>query len=180
MYLEKKTYVKQWAHQKRKDKHKVTVLKGGKALKGIDPKKIKFVVEEVAYWRKANQIHAWFCKTLPYDDNCSDVYVTYEQLQELVDTCKKVLASTELVEGKICVSQTLGKENGWVKNMEKGKVLKDPTVAEELLPSQSGFFFGGTDYDEWYWQDLVNTVVMLEPLLKQKDNYGDLYYSASW
>ncbi len=25
-----------------------------------------------------------------------------------------------------------------------------------LLPPQEGFFFGGTDRDEWYWQDLKN------------------------
>ena len=151
-------------------------------LKGIDESKIKYVEEEIAYWRKANQIHKWFCDHLEGEvDNCQDVYVTYEQIQELVDTCKKVLDSTELVDGEVCGSKSLSKDGKkWIKNMIPGKVLKDSRVAEELLPSQSGFFFGGTDYDEWYWDDLKHTVEMLEPLLKQKDSYADLYYSASW
>lgn len=61
------------------------------------------------------------------------------------------------------------------------KVLEKPKLASELLPPQSGFFFGGTDIDEWYMQDLKNTIAMLEkalsdPALKK----GNFYYQASW
>ena len=34
------------------------------------------------------------------------------------------------------------------------EVQKDHSKAEELLPTQSGFFFGGTDYDEWYFKKI--------------------------
>ena len=34
------------------------------------------------------------------------------------------------------------------------KVLDDNSLAEELLPTRSGFFFGSTDYDEWYFEDI--------------------------
>jgi hypothetical protein len=33
-------------------------------------------------------------------------------------------------------------------------VLENHDKAEELLPTQSGFFFGSTDYDEWYFRDV--------------------------
>lgn len=33
-------------------------------------------------------------------------------------------------------------------------VLGDHDKAEEFLPTQSGFFFGSTDYDEWYFKNV--------------------------
>lgn len=38
------------------------------------------------------------------------------------------------------------------------KVLDDHSLAEVLLPTQAGFFFGSTEFDEWYWIDLARTV----------------------
>lgn len=59
------------------------------------------------------------------------------------------------------------------------KIKKKHSLAEELLPSQSGFFFGGTEYDEWYYKDIEETADMLEKLLAEKDS-GEYYYRASW
>ena len=41
------------------------------------------------------------------------------------------------------------------------RVLEDHSLASELLPTQSGFFFGSTDYDEWYYQDVENVLKQL-------------------
>lgn len=50
----------------------------------------------VAYWRKCNQIHAWFVKHVQNGvDNCEEYYVSREQLQLLLDTCKLVLMQKE-------------------------------------------------------------------------------------
>jgi hypothetical protein len=51
-------------------------------------------------------------------------------------------------------------------------------LAEELLPSASGFFFGGTEYDEWYFNDIATTIAILEEALE--DENGEYYYSSSW
>mgnify|MGYP003638281226 CR=1 FL=1 len=63
-------------------------------------------------------------------------------------------------------------------------VLADHSQAEKLLPSGSGFFFGSTDYDEWYYQDLENTVKILKGVLDEKPPEGgyssDYYYRSSW
>ena len=58
------------------------------------------------------------------------------------------------------------------------KVLKNPNKASTLLPSRKGFFFGSSDYDEWYIKDLESTKEILEACLKEKD--GDFYYQSSW
>lgn len=61
-------------------------------------------------------------------------------------------------------------------------VLEDHNKAEELLPTQDGFFFGSTEYDEYYYEDLKNTVKMLEPELQEEHPIeGDGFvYQASW
>lgn len=61
------------------------------------------------------------------------------------------------------------------------KVLRHPELAPELLPTQSGFFFGGTDYDEYYFDDLKSTVNILKPILKEEEDWNVTYtYQSSW
>ena len=146
MYLSKKTYVKQWDHQSPEEKYEVVVTKGGQPVEGIKPNRIKYIEEEVGYWRKANQIHRWFVENVQRGvDNCGDYYVSSGDLKKLLGLCNKVEA--------------------------------DHSLAESLLPSASGFFFGGTDYDEWYFEDIKNTIKILEDALEDGDEF---YYSSSW
>ena len=60
-------------------------------------------------------------------------------------------------------------------------VLKDHSKTEELLPTESGFFFGTTDYDGWYYQDLEYTRDLLQKILDSdlSKDY-DFIYQASW
>jgi hypothetical protein len=64
------------------------------------------------------------------------------------------------------------------------KVVENPQLAEELLPAQSGFFFGSTEYDEWYFNDLKNTIDIIESLLSERNENGyidgSIYYHSSW
>jgi hypothetical protein len=101
-----------------------------------------------AYWRKSNQIHAWFVDNVQGgEDNCGEYYVSHEKLKELLNTC------------------TLAVTN------------KNPN----LLPPQAGFFFGGTDIDEWYWQDLMNTIEQIQRVLKLSEmSKLSFYYTSSW
>ena len=58
------------------------------------------------------------------------------------------------------------------------KVLHDNTLAEELLPVSDGFFFGSTQYDEFYFHDLQNTIDIIDKCLKLEYDYYE--YSSSW
>jgi hypothetical protein len=58
-------------------------------------------------------------------------------------------------------------------------VLSDRTLAQELLPTQSGFFFGGTEYDEYYFETIGETYSQLTELLRDK-TWDYLEYQASW
>ena len=152
MYLSKKTYVKQWEH-KGDDNYQVEVTQKGEPVSHIKSERISYIEEEIGYWRKSNQIHNWFVQNVQNGiDNCGTYFVGKEQLEELLELCKQILANNQL--------------------------------AEELLPSASGFFFGSTEYDEWYFNDLTHTVQIIESLLSEQNDRGyingDIYYQSSW
>ena len=177
MYFTKHTYVKNWEHTPADKKHTITVKQGGKVRKDIDTKKITNIVEEVAYWRKFNALHNWFVNNCADGvDDCKQIYVDKSQIQELVDTLKKVKASLDK-SGKRVVQVETGWANG-EKMYSDVEVYVDTEVADELFPTASGFFFGGTEYDKYYYDELVDTLNIFEELLK--DEIADYYYQASW
>ena len=147
-YLYKKSYVRSGDLYKPEHRMDVEVKTGGKVDERIKPERVKFIVEEVAYWRKANQIHNWFVQNVQNGiDECQSSYVSREMLEQLLAVCKKVEEDNEL--------------------------------ASILLPSASGFFFGGTEYDEWYFKDISNTIVYLTEILED-ELADDFEYNASW
>lgn len=60
-------------------------------------------------------------------------------------------------------------------------ILKNREQAAELLPAASGFFFGSTEYDEWYFKDLEDTINIVDAIFANPDK-DDLEYSyrSSW
>lgn len=62
------------------------------------------------------------------------------------------------------------------------EVLDDTSKAGALLPPQAGFFFGSTDIDEWYLEDLKLTIDQIDHCLKIADDLGDVQFSyrSSW
>jgi hypothetical protein len=61
------------------------------------------------------------------------------------------------------------------------KVLDNLSLANELLPTTKGFFFGDYRYDEYYEQDLERTVEVLDKILscpQAKDWW--IEYRSSW
>lgn len=63
------------------------------------------------------------------------------------------------------------------------QVLENPSLAQELLPTQSGFFFGGTEYDDYYMSQLRHTIEVIEGVLgelEMEGAYFELYYNSSW
>ena len=60
-------------------------------------------------------------------------------------------------------------------------VLDNHKNASSILPTQSGFFFGGTEYDEYYYKDLEHTVKEIDNILIiPEEHQGDFYYYSSW
>lgn len=140
------------------------------------------IMEQVGYWRKANQIHLWFVNHVQNgEDDCNyHNECTKEILEELLNTCRKVLESCVMTYGKVKNGERF--INGkWEPIYEDGKIVIDTSIAEKLLPSCDGFFFGGTDYDEWYLKDIAYTIKILEDVLTTTDfETQAIYYVSSW
>ena len=138
--------------------------------------------EEIGYWRKANHIHNWFVENVQEGvDDCEyHDEVTKETLEELRDICKKVLDSCEMVDAKINVGTSF-KNGGATPILEDGQIVKDSSIAEELLPCCSGFFFGGTEYDNYYVDSLHYTIEIIDKALATTDFEKQMiYYVSSW
>lgn len=127
---------------------------------GISPSAKSFIESyEIGYWRKANHIHNWFV------DNCADG----------VDECQKIYVSREQLEKlrRLCIEVLANRDN--------------PKKASELLPCAEGFFFGSSDYDEYYYDNVEDTVRILDAAIeiidsKPEEDWSEwhIIYQASW
>lgn len=60
------------------------------------------------------------------------------------------------------------------------KVLADHKLAEELLPTQGGFFFGNTNYDEYFFRCVENVLEKMKGLLPIFKEGYNMYAYFSW
>lgn len=121
--------------------------------------------QKVACWRKANHIHKWFVDNVQNGtDDCGYYEVTKEQLEQLLEICIEVRDNSKMIH-----------------DSEGETYIRDTSTAERLLPTQSGYFFGGTGYDEYYLEDIRYTIKQLRKILKATDFEKEIVmYRASW
>ena len=137
---------------------------------------------EVAYWRKANAIHKFFVDTVQDGiDDCEFHHeVTKEVINSLATRCDLIIDKVKLVPGTVTNGYRLvdGKMEPC---LEPGYLVDDESICKELLPSEEGFFFGSTDYNQWYYQDIKDTYCICRNLLKTINFETEaLYYCSSW
>ena len=60
------------------------------------------------------------------------------------------------------------------------EVLANHDKASFLLPTQEGFFFGSTDYDDWYFDDVQNVKEKFEEVLADFDMDEDILIMHCW
>lgn len=160
MYLEvrKSVSLADYVHEngdflKKENPEGKKLLKAVGLSKLVSPESYSVVVTTTAiYWRKVNSIHKWFVdKCADGVDECQPIYVDRSKLLALRDQVDMVIRS------------------------------KNEAVAQEWLPTESGFFFGSTAYNEWYWSDLKFTLKELNRVLKEtEDEPISFIYQASW
>lgn len=97
---------------------------------------------EVGYLRKVNYVYGYFQDRV--DDN-RECEIEKDDLQDLIERCKKVLAA------------------------------HDREISKELLPTCDGFCFGSTAYDEYYYRDVKKGLDLFTKLLNDYDVSKVLY-----
>lgn len=182
MYLNRRTYVKNWDHNGPENQHQITVLKGGVPRKDIKPERISYIIEQVAYWRKFNALHGWFVRECGGGvDECQEIHVSDDDMKKLLKTLKEVKSVIDRSE-KITVT-----EKDWNGNDYNVNVYNCQEKINELLPPTQGFFFGGYQIDDYYKDDVESTIQVIEDLMIENEESernglwgGDFYYQASW
>ncbi|MCL2797634.1 MAG: hypothetical protein FWD58_06235 [Firmicutes bacterium] len=129
---------------------------------------------QMAYWRKANAIHGYFmrnCTEDGYLDSCQEVRVEKENIEDLLEACKKV---KELLHNEPLIES----DDGYlVYDKEHEAVVK----AFETLPPEDGFYFGPIEIGEYYLEDVVETIEICTNLLSNFDFENQtLYYHGWW
>lgn len=154
MYLEAHRYVGGWDHTPDEDKDIFRAVASAIGLTDFisDGSPSITVKGNIGYWRKANQIHKWFVDNVQDEDDCKDHYVGREYLSKLRALCQRILEAPPGTQQKL---------------------------AADLLPPQSGFFFGETDLNEWYFKDLQDTVKIVDKCLGMPESF-EFYYRSSW
>ncbi|MDW5525056.1 hypothetical protein R6Z02_14970 [Carnobacterium maltaromaticum] len=88
--------------------------------------------EMIGIWRKANQIRAFFASYVPEKEG-------------------------ENIDNLVLNLDMLNELESIIKD-----VLSDKSLAPDMLPTQSGFFFGSLEYDEGYFNDLTITLSFID------------------
>lgn len=108
------------------------------------------------YWRKSNAIHNWFVNECQGGiDECQETPVEAEQLAYLHATCVKAIDAYD---------------HG------------DKAEAAGILTPTPGCFFGSTDIDDWWAEDVRRTILELERVINLAIRTGGVqfYYHSSW
>jgi hypothetical protein len=82
------------------------------------------------------------------------------------------------LEGEQCIV-TLDDCKKIIKYAETILETKDIDIAKKLLPTQSGFFFGSTEYDDYYFEDVRDVLEQFSEYIDDwtDDTIGWVYFS---
>ena len=134
--------------------------------------------KEVCYWRKANAIHKWFStKFIKKQDPWGYYEVEEKDIQGLLLLCKLLKTLKENPNENFQWVKTDFFE--FVNNLDDGTMECADLIAMALLPPDNlGCFFGSGMVDDWYWENIDDTIEQLTKALE--GNYNKFFYMASW
>jgi hypothetical protein len=87
-----------------------------------------------------------------------------DNVQDGIDNCQEYYVRREQLESlrNLCIE------------------VLDGAPPEDRLPTKSGFFFGSTEYDQGYRDDLHQTVIGIDRALTDFNDEWEFRYSSSW
>lgn len=108
-------------------------------------------LENVGYFRKVNCIHLWVEENLNNGESTNCEFI-------------------EIPKAKL---------DEFIDSLRE--VRDDNSLASELLPSCSRFFFGSTSYDEWYFADIDKALETFTEIKNTTDfNTQKILYYSWW
>lgn len=108
-------------------------------------------LEDVGYFRKVNFLHLWVEENLNNGESTNCEFI-------------------EIPKAKL---------DEFIDSLRK--VRNDNSLASELLPSCSRFFFGSTSYNEWYFADIDEALETFTKIKNTTDfNTQKILYYSWW
>ena len=144
----------------------------------------------LGYFRKHNNIHKWFVNNIQNGvDDCGRYEVSLSKIKELKELCEKIMSfvTKETPAPKFIEDLNGIKHEVW--QVDNYTITEEGLeFVKENLPSQSGCFFGSTEYDNDYFWTVENAInVLTQVIMICELNYFRFYtdretgvYTGEW
>lgn len=140
-------------------------------------------ITQLGYFRKVNCLLQFF----GYEDNLSYLEIEKCQIEDLAKTAKELLD----VYNTFHLQLWLYKKDleSYKSDKEKTKLIQEmidnlwkpfETAAQEKLPTTTGFFFGSTEYRDYYISDLMDILEIFTNILNETDFDTEQVYMHCW
>ena len=117
-----------------------------------------FNPDDIGYFRKVNFLMEFF----HYEGNCEYQEISKGELEALQEACLEV---SKMKPEKVVYIKA---EHQWESDrVEKVLSEADQERCAEILPTQAGFFFGNTAYNQWYLDDVKDVLAWVTGVLKE-------------
>lgn len=152
----------------------------------IDFLKVRQRRKELSYFRKVNFLVKFFNdKALEWWGgtilNGLDIPIDKEWCEELLDKCNQVMNKYNELKASYTID-TNGDNTKLFESKEANDLFAE--FASETLPTMAGFFYGSTDYDEWYLADVNDVIKHLKnniiPEFDKLDDDDCIVFNANW
>lgn len=122
--------------------------------------------DHLCYWRKFNALHHYIAKNYGdlENDNCVDIHLEISDIEDILEILKKVQDTMKTT------TKTRLDSRG---NEYKEEVITNPKAVEKIFPTADGFFWGSTDYDDYYIDEVNRTVDVLEQVVREHKKLVD-------
>ena len=141
MYLSAKRYL--WSFNEH-DKALADKIDAEVGLNSLG--RTKEISREAFYWRKAWAIHHWFVVNAQYgEDDCKEYWVERYQLQELLDTLKRVDQNPSLAEDILPLQADDDEGKEWeLEQIRRTIPALDKLINDENLKEHWDFYYSSS------------------------------------
>jgi len=164
MYFSRRTYVGQFKDTRdsdgnwsKRDVNNMELKFDDADLSHINLKNVRYIEELFGEFRKFNALHSYVVDNFGGGvDECQVIYLDIDDLIQIHEALSLVKESLS---------------------------IGDKVIAGQTLPPKEGFFFGSTEIDKWYEEDVKEAVEVFGKIIEEHSIVGhnaSYSYQASW
>lgn len=127
--------------------------------------KIAQAISDIGLGSNGMRVKEVACEAMYWRKANAIHYWFVQNIQSGEDDCREYLVDRKQLQSLVDVCE---------------EVLAEPSKADDLLPPAEGFFFGSTQIDDWYWDDIKETIGTIKKLLDNTSEEWEFYYGSSW